>query len=430
MRGISLFALVLCVSLSPAEDAYSLPAAGSGDYDAVVVLLRDGLLPGEPWEGLSDSQREEFWSLGFRGILIQRIAWAGYVISGPIGSTGKLLEFARSLAEPELVPDESLPGQLLDMVPVSGCGPAVLLFTDACDPHWPPESLPLRMSAWLSSGPDTLIRTGEWSNSVFLLTRDVERVEVGSSGWNGMEYQPVPLALGSATLLVAPVTGGTPSDIGTISFQPHSCDTVFRDPWMAILGKMDEIVRELAPPVYPGDNLIWLRGAGSDGEIDLWPTVPSPAPPARAGYRVDMPEISGIPWNPGAPTEGLFPHITSLEFPGRAPDSAMAMISACIIERMIGRDHSLLPPSAEYFAVEPADDGRLILSVVWSGDLQPEANIMNDVTAGLAPLLLSIHDDVLVNNATVRASVRLGRTLGAPGSYFLSRELGLILGLL
>ncbi len=429
MRGLSLFALVLCVSLSPAEDTYSLPAAGSGNYDAAVILLRDGLLPGEPWEGLSDLQREEFWSLGFRGILIQRIAWAGYVISGPRGSAGKLLEFARSLSEPELVPDESLPGELLGMVPVSGCGPAVILFTDACDSHWPPDSLPLRMSVWLSSGPDTLIRTGDWSNSVFLLTRNVDQ-EAGSVTWNGAECQPVPLASGSATLLVAPATGGTPSDIRTISIQPHICDTVFRDPWMVILSEMDGIVRELAPPVYPGENLIWFRGTGSDGEMDLWTAVPSPSPPARARYRIDMPDITGIPWNPGTSAAELLPEITSMELPGIAADDGMGMIVACIIERMIGRDHSLLPASVEHFAVEPADDGRLILSLAWSGDQHPRADIIKGAVEGLAPFVLSIHDDVLVNNATVRASVRLGRVLDTPGSYCLSRELGSVLGLL
>jgi hypothetical protein len=430
MRGLLLFALLPALSFSQAEDTYCLPSPPGVSGDAVVLLLQDGLLPEVPWEGLSDSQREEFWTLGFRGILVQRFAWAGYVISGPPGSSGKLLEYARSLSGPQTVQDGSIHGNLLDMIPLSGCGPVVILFTDSSDSHWPPDSLPLRMSLWLTSGPDTLITSGDWGGSVFMLTSDKDPDAIDWSAGSGAGYQPVPLESGSAVILVAPVSGGTPSDIGEITVSSHPGDTALRDPWLAILERMDNIVLELAPPVFPGDYLIWFRGNGSDGRLALWTALPSPAPPAVARSRIDMPDIADSPWNPVPPAEALHESISVIEFPGTTDSGEMGMILAGIIERMIGRDRSMLPVAVEYYSVEPLDDGRLALYLGWNGEPAPGSGIIDGIAESLAPLVLSVHDDVLTRNATVRASIRLGRELDTPGNYRLSRELGSVLGIL
>jgi hypothetical protein len=421
--------MVLSAVAAADEDAFSLPAVEGCPCDAVVLMLQDGLLPEKPWDGLSDSQREEFWTLGFRGVMVQRAAWAGYVICGAPGSAGRLLEFARSLSGPRQIPDASPVAQLLGLVPVSRCGPVVILFTDCCESHWPPDSLPLRMSNWLSAGVDTLVSSGDWGTSVFVFTVPGIGETCGTASWNGTGYQPLPLSSGSATVAVAPVLGGTPSDLGCISLE-SSGDSSMTDPWRTVMETMDAVVRELAPPVYPGDNLVWLRGSGDGPPVPLWTSTPSPPPPASARDRIEMPDLSGDPWNPAPPVGMSHPGVTSTPFPGAASGEVMAMIAAGMLERMIARDRSMLPADVSCFEVEPSADGTMILYLGWIGDVGSGYSVMSDVVEELAPLILSIQNPVVVHNSTVRASVRLGRVLAVPGEYGLSRELGTILGVI
>jgi len=428
MRLLSLALIISFTSLGSV--VYHQPAVGDGGYDSAVVLLRDGLPPHMPWGGLSDSAREEFWSLGFLGMQIQRSAWAGYIIVAPAGSTDKLLEMSISLTDVEQLPDTSLLGLTLQMVPVSNCSPVVILFSDSFESFEAPESLPLRRSMWLSAGTDTLITAGSWSNSIFLLTLPGEPEDLALMSWRGIECEAVPVLNGSATVLLASALGGTPSDIGNLFYQPHPCDSTFADPWIALIDGIDSIIRDLWPPTHTGSNLIWFRGMGSGDPIVPWTASPSPPPPIDPRFRVDMPALSGIPIRFSPLDYSEMPGIAGIDFPGTASSLEMGLLAAGILERLIARDGELAGFFGGSFSITVNDERALTLWFQDSTVHGTRSEIMEKIVEKVAPLALSIPDEVLVHNAAIRASAQLGHALDVPGQFPVVQELGVILGLL
>ena len=430
-KSMRLLALVISfTTLVSGSVVYRQPAVGDGGYDSAVVLLRDGLSPLVSWDGLSDLAREEFWSLGFMGMQIQRSAWAGYIIVAPEGSTDKLLEISSSLADVEQMPDTSMLGMTLQMTPVSACSSTLILFSDSFESFEAPESLPLRRSMWLSAGTDTIIAAGSWSNSVFLLTVPDEPEDIALMSWRGIEYEAVPVLNGSATVLLTSAVGGTPSDVGNLSYQPHPCDSVFADPWIALIDVVDSIIRDIWPAVHTSSNLIWFRGMGSGNPITSWTASPSPPPPSDPRFRVDMPSLAGIPTGFSPPDYSEMPDIAGIDFPGSASSLEMGLITAGILERSIARDEELGTLFGGSFSITVNNDGALTL---WFRDSTVQGvrtEIMDKIVERVAPLALSIPDEILVHNAAIRASVQLGYPLDDPEQVSVARELGSILGLL
>jgi len=430
MRLLSLALVISFTSLSTGSVVYHQPAVGDGGYDSAVILLRDGLPPHKPWDGLSDSAREEFWSLGFLGMQIQRSAWAGYIIVAPAGSTDKLMEIASSLADVEQLPDTTMLGMTLQMVPVSTCSSVVILFSDSFESFEAPDSLPLRRSMWLSAGTDTLITAGSWSNSIFLLTLPGEPEDLALMSWRGIECEAIPLLNGSATVLLASALGGTPSDIENLFYQPHACDSTFADPWIALIDGIDSIIRDLWPPIHTGSNLIWFRGMGSEDPIIPWTASPSPPPPIDPRFLVDMPALSGTPTGFSALDYSEIPGIAGIDFPGNASSLEMGLITAGILERSIARDGELAGLIGGAFSITVNDELALTLWFQNSTVHGTRTEIMEKIDERLAPLALSIPDEVLVHNAAIRASAQLGYPLNVPGHMPVIQELGVILGLL
>jgi hypothetical protein len=283
---------------------------------------------------------------------------------------------------------------------------------------------------WLSAGTDTLVTAGSWSNSIFLLTLPGEPEDLALMSWRGIECEAVPVLNGSATVLLASALGGTPSDIGNLFYHPHPCDSSFADPWIALIDGIDRIIRDLWPPTHTGSNLIWFRGMGSGNPIIPWTASPSPPPPIDPRFRVDMPALSGIPTGFSLLDYSEIPGIAGIDFPGSASSLDMGLITAGILERSIARDGELAGLLGGSFSITVNDEQVLTLWFQESTAHGTRSEIMEEILERLAPLALSIPDEVLVHNAAIRASARLGYPLDVPVQLSVVQELGVILGLL
>lgn len=395
-----------------------LPSLG-GTADIIVVMMEDGQLPEEPWEGMSSYQREEFWTLACSGMMVQRAAWSGYVIVCPAGIGQNLLETGRTLAAAPGVPDGSSLCSGLELVPASECSSVVLLFSsEGADPQ--PEALPLRRSLWLEREPDTLILQSPEEGNAFFWTGHPEEAPLAGAAWRGTGTEMVVSGDGSVELAFSCVHGSVPSNLRGIVVEPHPMDDGYMITWGAAFAAVDSLITRLYPEREDSDHLLWIRGEGVGRP---WRTAPSPTPPPSAAYGVPMPcEPSGE-----HPLLGLsgadIPNARRLVLPGRLERQSMAPVLEAVLERMIARDLHAGSGAHLLFDVESEAGGAVAVWLVAEGGVAPAQEHVEMLHEVLRNSLLVPPGRTLIGNAVIRASYMEGRMVDSVGVREVSMEL-------
>lgn len=414
-----MIALTICsLLLTFGIPVHNLPPV-SEDSDVIVVMMRDGLLPEEPWEGMTTYQREEFWTLACSGMMVQRAAWAGYLIICPAGIGDVVIGTALALASAEGVPDTSALSSGLRLHPVSDSPSTVLHFSrGGADP--PPSELPVRASTWLGEGPDTLIISSPEEGNAFFWSGDHDGPELSIAAWRGTGTELVPTSDGSLQLAFTCVHGGVPSNLASISVEPHPLDGYYMNTWGRAFSAVDNIIAQGHPVREGSGHLLWIRG---DGTGRPWRTAPSPLPPPSAYYTVGMPlEPSGE-----HPLRELnassVPNASVVRLPGRLIDPDRGPLLKAVLERIIGRD--LHPGSGGnvHFDVEYDREGHVSIWLIGEDGHPVPDGLLAEVHEILRNSVLVPPGRSLVRNAAVRASYLVGEVLEPVGVRTVSVEL-------
>ncbi|MBD3279041.1 MAG: hypothetical protein GF388_12135 [Candidatus Aegiribacteria sp.] len=407
--------VVLLINI--AVPVYNLPAVSDG-YDAIAVLLEDGLLPEEPWEGLTSHQREEFWTLACSGMMVQRAAWSGYVIICPPGTGEQIAEMAVSLASAETVSDNSNLRTGLQLTPVSECSSTVILF-DYGGYDQPPEELPLRSSRWLAQDPDTLILTSEDEGTSFFWTGHPENIDLSPSAWRGTGSELVPAGENSQVLTHSCVHGSVPSNLTGIVPEAHPLDDDYMAAWGSIFTRVDSLIADIYPPDRSDGHLLWIRGQGA---ALPWRTASSPSPPPSAHYRISMPDVLPENYLSGEMDVTGIPNAISFDLPGDMEDPSRGSIIEAVLERIIMRD--VLPEieSPVHFDVRSDLSGSVQVWITEQGG-QPDTDMIDDFLLNLSSSVLVPPGAKMVHNAWVRASILQGVPIDSIGVRETSMEL-------
>jgi len=395
-----------------------LPSLG-GTADMIVVMMEDGLLPEEPWEGLSSYQREEFWTLACSGMMVQRAAWSGYVIICPAGTGRHLLETAGTLAAADGVPDGSSLCAGLELVPASECSSVVLLFSgDGSAPC--PGTLPLRRSLWLEREPDTLMIQSPEEGNAFFWTGHPDDAPLAGAAWRGTGTEMLPSGEGSVELSFSCVHGSVPSNLLGIVLDPHPMDEVYMETWGAAFAAVDSLIAGLYPEVDDSEHLLWIRGEGFGRP---WRTAPSPTPPPSASYGVVMPCVPSGPHPLLGLGGSVIPNAERLELPGVLERHSMAPVLEAVLERMIARDLHAGSGQELLFDVEFEAGGTVAVWLVAGGGMNPAANQLDILQDVLRNSLLVPPGRTLIGNSVIRASFMEGRIVDSVGVREVSMEL-------
>jgi len=209
--------LLLMLVSQPA--VFRMPSI-SDSCDVIVVMMEDGLLPQEPWEGLSDYRCEQLWSLACRGMMVERNGWAGYVLLVPCGTGEDLLAAAESLAAAPGIPHDCGWRGGMGISPVSDCPSTVLVFSPGgAGPS--PSSLPLTSSSWLLEPPDTVVVESDEGGSTFFWTGLPDSVSFSGSAWRGTGTEVVPSGGTSVVVAWSSVLGSVPSNLSAVDPGVH-----------------------------------------------------------------------------------------------------------------------------------------------------------------------------------------------------------------
>ncbi len=397
---------------------YNLPPL-SGSADIIVVMMENGLLPEEPWEGLTPWQREEFWTLACSGMMIQRAGWSGYIIICPSGVGAGLLETARVLASAESIPDNSALCAGLQMIPAADCSSTVLLFSSpGYDPA--PDKLPIRASRWLVQEGDTLMVSSQVEGNAFFWTDFPDSISLFPAAWRGIGTEVVPAGSTSVNLAFTCVHGSIPSNLSGINIEPHPLDTHYMETWGRAIAAVENLIVDIYPLREDSDHLLWIRGSGTEKP---WRTSPSPLPPPSAQYPVAMTvqPMEGHPLRDFNASN--IPLAAEIELPGRLSDQQRGPVMKAVLERIISRDVLSGFENEILFDVECGIMGDVSIWLINGDGSAIQDTHMSEVLERLRNSILVPPGNTLINNAVIRASYLEGEPLDSIGVREVSMEL-------
>jgi hypothetical protein len=404
--------------LNTGTPVYNLPST-TGSSDIIVVMMEDGLLPAEPWEGITPWQREEFWSLACSGMMIQRAGWAGYIIICPRGTGEEILETALTLASTQCIQDNSALRAGLELVPAADCSSTVLLFssggTDSA-----PDRLPLRTSGWLSLAGDTIMVNSPEEGNAFFWTDFPDSVQLFSAAWRGIGTEVVPAGSTSVHLAFTCVHGSVPSNLSGINTEPHVLDEHYMETWGRAISYVENIIVDIYPLQEDSSHLLWIRGNGTDKP---WRTSPSPLPPPSARYQVEMLNhpLEGHPLRDFNASN--IPYAVKIELPGYLSNPQRGPVMKAILERIIGRDVLSGFENEIHFDVECGIMGDVSIWLINGDGSAIQDAHRSEVFERLRNSILVPPGITLIGNAVVRASYLEGQQLDSIGVREVSMEL-------
>jgi hypothetical protein len=397
---------------------YNLPEI-SGSSDIIVVMMKDGLLPEEPWEGLTQWQREEFWTLACSGMMIQRAGWAGYIIICPRGVGEEILETARSLASVECIPDNSALSAGLQLIPVSDCSSSVLFFSQQGTDSAPVE-LPLRSSRWLEREADTLMVNSPENQNAFFWTDFPESIPLSSAAWRGTGTEVVPSGNTSVNMAFTCVHGNVPSNLSGIQIEQHGLDTQYMETWGGAISAVEDLIVNLYPMREDSEHLLWIRG---NGTMKPQRTSPSPLPPPSAQYQVEMPLQLEDEYPFKDFDASIIPNAINLELPGRLSNPHRGPVVKSVLERIIGRDVLSGFENEILFDVQCSVMGDVSIWLINADGTAIQDTIKSEILENLRNSILVPPGRIMIENASVRASFFEGALMDTIGVREVSMEL-------
>ena len=387
--------------------------------DVLVVMMNGGLLPEEPWEGMSSYQREEFWTLACSGMMVQRAAWSGYIIICPLGTGAELVETARALASADGVPDNSAVAAGLELVPVSDCSSTVVLFSrGGTDPV--PSLLPLRQSLWLGGGADTMMISSPDEGNAFFWTGHRPEGSLSPAAWRGTGSELVPTAEGPVELSFTCVHGSVPSNLLNIELEPHPLDLQYMDTWGSAFAAVDSMVASGQELLDDPGHLLWIRGSDYGRP---WRTAPSPMPPPSASYSVPAPSAPAADHPLKDFSASNIPNAARVALPGRLTSLSIAPVIEAVLERMVGRDLHANTGGELFFDVESRPSGEVSIWLIGSDGRSPGDSCLALLDDILMNSILVPPGRTLIGNCLVRASYLAGRPVDSVGVREISMEL-------
>ncbi len=415
MAGLLLISMLLEISVP----IYNFPAL-SDSCEIIIVMMEDGLLPENAWEGIFPWQREEFWTLACSGMMIQRAGWSGYLLLCPLGVGAEILETAENLAEAEVTADNSAMCIGMQLHPVSDC-PSSILFFSASGDDPPPDRLPLRTSTWLHQESDTLMINSSTEGDAFFWTDLPDSVSLLSAAWRGIGTEIVPAGSTSVRVAFSCVHGSIPSNLSYVDIEPHPIDDMYMNTWGLALSMVDSLIADLYPLRQDPGHLLWIRGSGT---APPWRSSSSPTPPTSAEYVIALPDNSATVSMPGIDDPSTIPAIVEIELPGKLSSPANGAIIEAVLERIIGRDFISQLEDEVYFDVVCGNAGEVSIWLVNQDEDEPLRD--DDFQVVLETLRNSIlvpPGHILIRNAAIRASLLQGRVQNPPNVYVISMEL-------
>lgn len=397
---------------------YNLPEI-SGSSDIIVVMMKDGLLPEEPWEGLTQWHREEFWTLACSGMMIQRAGWAGYIIICPRGVGEEILETARSLASVECIPDNSALSAGLQLIPVSDCSESVLFFSQQ-GMDSPPVELPLRSSRWLERESDTLMVNSPEDLNAFFWTDFPDSMSLSSAAWRGTGTEIIPTGNTSVNMAFTCVHGNVPSNLCAIRLEPNRLDAQYMKTWGCAISAVENLIVNLYPVREDSDHLLWIRGNGTENPRR---TSPSPLPPPSSQYPVEMPLQPESEYPFSDFDVSFIPNAISIELPGRLSNPQRGPVMKSILERIIGRDVLSGFEDEIHFDVQCSIMGDVFIWLVNADGTAIQDTLRSEVFESLCNSILVPPGRIMIENALVRASFFEGRLMDEIGVREVSMEL-------
>ena len=414
MTSLILISLLLNIS----TPVYNLPAI-SGSSDIIVVMMQDGLLPEEPWEGLSQWQREEFWAFACSGMMIQRAGWSGYMIICPRGIGEEILDTAKSLASVEGIIDNSSLSAGLQLIPASECSSTVLFFSDQGFDS-PPTELPLRSSRWLEGEPDTLMVNSPSEGTAFFWTDLPDSSNLSSAAWRGTGIETVPTGETSVMLAYTCVHGSVPSNLSGIRIEPHNLDAYYMETWGTAISAVESMIADLYPVRNDSEHLLWIRGSGTEKP---WRTSPSPLPPPSAHYQVEMP-VQPEGDHPFRDFDAsTIPNTVRIDLPGRLLNPQRGPVIESILERIIARD--VIPEFEDeiHFDAKCGIAGDVSIWLINVDGTEVTETVKSEVLEKLRNSILVPPGRYMISNALTRASLLEGMILDTIGVREVSMEL-------
>lgn len=387
--------------------------------EIIVVMMEDGLLPREPWEGMTSYQKEEFWTLACSGMMVQRAGWSGYVIICPPGTGEHMMGSALALASADGAADNSALRSGLQLSPSTACSSTVILFSeDGLDPN--PDSLPLRKSVWLAGEPDTMMVSSSEEGNAFFWTGHAPKGSLAPAAWRGTGSELVPAGEGSVELSFTCVHGSAPSNLLGITVYPHPLDTVYMETWGRAFAAVDSLIASIYPGRDDSDHLLWIRGEGIGRP---WRTAPSPLPPPSASYRVPRP-VEPLEEHPlGGFSAAAIPNAVRVRLPGRFENPAMAPVLKAVLERMMGRELYAVSGESFHFDIECDISGTVSVWLVGEWGNPPDEDLVSRLEDILRISVLVPPGNTLIGNAVTRASFLEGGHVDSVGVREVSMEL-------
>jgi len=410
--------ILISLLLNVETPVYNLPAISTSS-DIIVVMMEGGLLPEEPWEGMSTWQREKFWSLACSGMMIQRAGWSGYIILCPSGTGIEFLEAATALASAECIPDNSALSAGLQLLPASDCSSAVLFFSaEGSDPQ--PAVLPLRTSGWLEQEGDTLMVNSPEEQNSFFWTDHPDSISLASAAWRGTGTEAVPAGSTSVELAFTCVHGNVPSNLSGISIEFHTLDTHFAQTWGSAISAVEEIITNIYPLREDSDHLLWIRGSGTNIP---WRTSPSPIPPPSVLYQIEMPgePAAGHPFSDFDASS--IPGAVEIELPGRLAYPHRGPVMESVLERIISRDVLSGSDDEIHFDVQCGTMGEVSIWLVNADGTEIQEARRSEILERLRSSVLVPPGGFLIGNAVLRASYIEGESVTPLGVREVSMEL-------
>jgi hypothetical protein len=312
------------------------------------------------------------------------------------------------------------------MAPLDTTG-ALIVAWHLSDSISAPPRLPLRYSAWLSTGADTLILNGSWLNSVLLRTSNGSEGISPAAAWRGAGSEVIPLDSGSVAAVSVSSPGGTPADLSGLIATVHPWDEAFALEWGVVFSAIDSLVAGQCPLQEAGTSLLWLKGSGYEGYVSQWNMTPAPPPPARASFAVPPPGFVPVA-RPASPPPEEYPSVraTVLPCPGAGED--LRTVMAGVLERTLARSCLEHLEGVEAVSVF-SSAGGLGIYFTGSPSMAPVESLLATARELMSATALCPPEDALARNAVLRGSLQTGRTLSLPDPGVLVMTLAATLGL-
>jgi len=123
------------------------------------------------------------------------------------------------------------------------------------------------------------------------------------------------------------------------------------------------------------------------------------------------------------------PGIECIELPGRLEDPALGPVISAVLERVLASGViPLLPYDALFEVGYDETDGRIMVWLAAPGGTVLPEGARGMLLDGLRNAILLPPGEILIGNASVRASLMLGRTLEATPQNEVARELMHLVG--